>query len=126
MGQSQVPRDELLEQLAESTGYCISAIQFVANALNAALEDRSLLIDDTHTNALGVCRCVLELSVDWFSNHAEATLREWSVVRSEDVGRIVYGLVNAGVTHTSEQDRIEDFDHLFDLDQDQSTWVLKW
>ena len=117
--------DELYVQLERSIGFPIGAIQFVMNAVNFALNDSSLT-EDGHTSAQGVCRCFLEVVIDSFGSDAVPVLKDWKVGRSEDVGKSVVGLIEAGLIGTSDGDEVADFDGLFDLDRDQSEWVLKW
>ena len=47
---------------------------------------------------------------------SEPALRACDLVRSEDVGRVVFGLVNAGLAGRSDSDSESDFNGLFALE----------
>jgi uncharacterized repeat protein (TIGR04138 family) len=52
---------------------------------------------------------VVQLARSEFGSLAPTVFREWGVLQNEDVGRIVFDLVNAGQLSAREQDTIEDF-----------------
>ena len=65
-------------------------------------------------------------SIDWFGPEAEETLQEWQLDRSEKLGELVYGLIDAGVMKPRDSDDPSDFVGLFDLDKPQASWALQW
>jgi uncharacterized repeat protein (TIGR04138 family) len=48
---------------------------------------------------------------------APVVFRQWGVTRTDDFGEVVFALIEAGVLHKTEQDRIEDFHDLFSMDR---------
>ena len=62
-------------------------------------------------SAADLCRAVAEYVLDHYGNpqDARATLRFWRVERSEDVGEIVSGLVEAGLMTPGPNDSPADF-----------------
>lgn len=116
--------DELLRRLSHETGYAIGAIQFTMNALNMTMEDSSA--DNKHVTAAALARCLLETVIDWFGDDAEGTLREWQLERSENLGKLVYGLIDSGLMKPGDGDAKSDFDGLYNLDVPQRDWRLQW
>jgi uncharacterized repeat protein (TIGR04138 family) len=49
-------------------------------------------------------------------SESAATLRAYGLRRSEDIGRVVFGLINAGMGRPSESDSEADFQGLFALE----------
>jgi uncharacterized repeat protein (TIGR04138 family) len=101
------------------------AIHFVRLALDAALRDPALA-PDGHVDAAAICRVFIELVIDEFRSRAEPVLREWDLVRSEQVGAVVRRLIEIGVVKLRVADAAQDFADLFDLDRPQADWLLQW
>jgi uncharacterized repeat protein (TIGR04138 family) len=59
----------------------------------------------------GFRKCVLRQ----FGPMARVTLAEWGIQRGEDVGNIVFNLVNHGMLRKTEEDSIEDFSGAYDF-----------
>jgi uncharacterized repeat protein (TIGR04138 family) len=107
------------EALAASVGYPVDAVMFVRDALRwVEATGRPHPDGRLHATALDVCRGVRDYAARYFNDQAEALdlLAEWKLRSSEDVGRIIYGMVEAGLLKTSRQDSPCDFDSLFVLD----------
>lgn len=101
------------------------AVQFVRQAFALATCDPAF-IENGQVTAAGVCRVVLEVAVDQFGAEGKQVLLDWNLARSEDVGLIVYRLIDAGLAGKSSTDRIDDFAGLFDLEKPPDEWRLKW
>jgi uncharacterized repeat protein (TIGR04138 family) len=50
----------------------------------------------------------------------------WGITRSEDVGTIVYRLIEAGLVIQHSCDSPADFQGLFDLRSPPESWKLTW
>jgi len=50
-----------------------------------------------------------------FGLTARTVLSHWGVHTTSDIGRIVYQLIDAGLLISQPQDRIEDFENVFDF-----------
>lgn len=62
--------------------------------------------------------CVLKFSFDCFGIEAEETLHEWNILNSEDIGKIVYGLISVGLKEERTGYSIDDFNNLFNVTQE--------
>lgn len=68
-----------------------------------------------HRSAREVCQDVISYARVHFNDTAEATqlFREWGIQSSENVGRIVFAMVRAGLLRARPEDHQEDFNGLF-------------
>ncbi|HXV90435.1 MAG TPA: Minf_1886 family protein [Gemmatimonadales bacterium] len=48
---------------------------------------------------------------------APTVLRFWGIAATEDIGRIVFHLIDVGLLAQQPDDRIEDFDRVYDFDE---------
>ncbi|MEM9701117.1 MAG: Minf_1886 family protein [Planctomycetota bacterium] len=69
-----------------------------------------------HITAAELCEGFRKLAVAQFGGLARTVLRQWRVRSTEDVGRIVFELVERGELCKCDGDRPEDFAGLFDFD----------
>ena len=97
----------------EHTDYMRPAYGFVVHALTRTVEGlpEERLSDPVHRHLSG--RELLEglgrLAREEFGPMAPAVFREWGVVSSEDVGAIVFRLVEAGQLSARPEDTLADF-----------------
>jgi uncharacterized repeat protein (TIGR04138 family) len=110
-------RRRLFATVAASTHYPIDAVMFVHAAQSVAARDALYDGKRRHVTARDVCAALRKYARWYFNDKAEALdlLAEWKIGSSEDVGRIIYGMVAAGVLATSPDDAQADFDGLFVL-----------
>ena len=69
-----------------------------------------------HITAAELCEGFRELAAAQFGGLAGTVLRQWGVRSTEDVGRIVFELVDRGELSKCDRDRPEDFAGLFDFE----------
>jgi uncharacterized repeat protein (TIGR04138 family) len=70
----------------------------------------------------GACR---DLALEQFGLLARQVLEHWGVTRTEDLGRVVFTLVEVGLLVTQPGDREEDFAGVYDFQEaftDAYTW----
>jgi uncharacterized repeat protein (TIGR04138 family) len=102
-----------LAPVAEQSRTTVDGILFVLDAMNLASQPAR-----GHLTASDVCRAVHEYVHVYFNDVSEARelLSEWKITASEDVGRIVFAMVDAGLMRVAPEDSVQDFDGLFTLD----------
>jgi uncharacterized repeat protein (TIGR04138 family) len=71
-----------------------------------------------HLTASECAEGVLWVAAQCFGVLGSTVLECWGIHGSEDVGRIISALVERGEVSMDEEDRIEDFDDLFRLEED--------
>jgi uncharacterized repeat protein (TIGR04138 family) len=118
------PLRKRLGFVASDTGYPIDAYGLVVSALRFGVRAYARAIErdptrrgsEAHVSAAGLCDLIRDFTLlrcrgdrAW----SECLLRGWNILRSEDVGRIVYTMVGLDLMHTREGDREEEFAGLF-------------
>ena len=103
----------------------IECFEFVREAMLRALNTPGHSTDEK-VDAEGLCRSLLELSIDRYGAAGKDRLIEWGIKTSEDLGAIAYQFIEVGIFHRSESDSLEQFEGLFDLAKSPELWPLKW
>ncbi|MFI5235188.1 MAG: Minf_1886 family protein [Gemmatimonadales bacterium] len=95
------------EQRYEERGYLfvLAAIEFLQTQLPARRHV-------TGAELAGACR---DLALRQFGLLSQAVLAHWGIVTTRDLGRIVFILVDVGLLSTQPEDRLEDFDGVYDF-----------
>ena len=106
-------RRALIAPAAERSGCTVDGVLFVADAMTQALRDRGARV-----TAADVCRGVHSYTHHYFNDAEEARdlLTEWKVCRSEDVGRVVFALIDAGLVEALPGESSRDFENRFTLE----------
>jgi uncharacterized repeat protein (TIGR04138 family) len=122
LGSSLLARSAFLV-LARVLKRNVDSIQFVFRAYQHAqrqlLNDRDRFRADPEIHAADLCRGLAACALEHYgsADDAIATFRFWRLERSEDVGEIVAGLIEAGLMVPGEKDHPSDFVGLCDLAQ---------
>lgn len=69
-----------------------------------------------HVSGHELCLGLRSFAIKEYGPLARTVLRSWGVRRTEDFGRIVFGLVEAGCLRKTEEDTIEDFQGVYEFD----------
>ena len=112
-GDTEFYRRGVIAPVAERLGYPLEGVLFVMDAATQATPGPG-----GRLTAADVCRGVHAYVHAYFNDAEEARdlLTEWKVGMSEDVGRIVFGLVEAGLMRAEPGETAADFDNRFTLD----------
>jgi uncharacterized repeat protein (TIGR04138 family) len=105
--------DDLLTRVADGRGdFPAPAYGFVL----AALERRQLRRPVRgHISGEELAHACREFAIAEFGLTAGTVLAHWGLRRTRDIGTIVYDLIEAGLLVSQPEDRIEDFDDVFDF-----------
>jgi len=107
--------EELLGKLRDrNPRYHGKAYLFLLSALQFAL---GRLPEPRHIAGSELAEGVRDLALERFGPVARIVLEHWGIHSTEDVGEVVFALVEAGVLVAQEEDRREDFHALFDFDE---------
>jgi uncharacterized repeat protein (TIGR04138 family) len=103
--------------VAEASGYGVDAVLFVSAVLGYTLR-RVRREGQEHVTAKDVCAGFREYARMYFNDAGEAIdlLSEWGLRGSDDVGRIIFAMIETGHAKAAEGDRPEDFAGLFTVD----------
>ncbi|MEM8756651.1 MAG: Minf_1886 family protein [Planctomycetota bacterium] len=74
--------------------------------------------DETrHVSGAQLCLGFRDLAVRRYGALARTVLKHWGVQATEDFGRLVFALIEAGVLRESQDDRYDDFVGVYDFDE---------
>jgi uncharacterized repeat protein (TIGR04138 family) len=108
-----------LKQLAARAGpYPPVAYRFVQEGLSRTVElTRGLEAADSerHVSGQQLCMGLREFAIERYGLLAPAVLRSWHVHRTDDFGRIVFAMIDAGILSKTPQDSFDDFRGVYDF-----------
>lgn len=105
--------DELLQHIRALDGrYHERAYLFVLAALEYGQRHRKAR---GHMSGQELARACRDFALEQFGLTARTVLGHWGIARTEDIGRVVYTLIEAGLLIQHPSDRIEDFDAVYDF-----------
>ena len=90
----------------EAYGFVVAALGHTVQALPRERRDDSAL---RHLSGQELVRGVVQLARREFGLMAPAVFREWGVASNEDIGQIVFRLVDCGELSARPEDTLEDF-----------------
>jgi uncharacterized repeat protein (TIGR04138 family) len=70
-----------------------------------------------HVSGQQLCLGLRDYAIKRYGLLARAVLRRWNVQKTEDFGRIVFAMIDAGLMKKTEEDLPEHFRGVFDFDE---------
>jgi uncharacterized repeat protein (TIGR04138 family) len=70
-----------------------------------------------HVTGQQLCEVIRDTALERWGLMARGVLARWGITRTEDLGEIVFALVNNGWLQKQPTDSIRDFDHVFSFEQ---------
>jgi uncharacterized repeat protein (TIGR04138 family) len=110
--------NEIVENaVAEDSRYAPEAFFFVCDSLDFTAKKLKEGQDGAarHVNGRELAEGFCGLALEEFGPMASFIVGYWGIKRTEDIGEIVFKLIDAGRLSKTEGDTIEDFAGLFDL-----------
>ncbi len=108
-------RDDVLDQLQErNPRFHARSYEFVMRALHSVIQS---LDEPRHISGRELTEGVRELAIGQYGLLAKAVLEYWGIHGTEDVGRVVFAMVEQGLLVKEDEDRPEDFADLFDFEE---------
>jgi len=110
------------KQIAEEAGYPVDAFVFVQRGLDFTVRRIHGEIDEEqeadeapnrHVSGQDLCKGLRDFAIDQYGLMARSVLRHWGILESEDFGKIVFAMVDAGLMHKTDDDTVEDFRDVF-------------
>jgi uncharacterized repeat protein (TIGR04138 family) len=90
------------------------AYLFLLSALHTVLEGME---EPRHISGRELALGVRDLALLEFGPMARTVLAHWGIHTTDDLGQIVFAMVDCGVLIKREEDRQEDFENLFDFEE---------
>jgi uncharacterized repeat protein (TIGR04138 family) len=100
--------------LGRDRRYSRDAYVFVSEALGHTVRK---LGRKGHVTGRELCEGLRDLALEQFGRMARVVLESWGVKSSEDIGNLVFNMVEAGLLRKTEEDRREDFEGVLDFDE---------
>ena len=118
--------EEFEKLLARDKRYKRGAYIFVSKALEYAVEKRreearasgERIVGPTHVSGQDLCLAVKQCALGQFGFMAGMVLGSMGIHKTEDIGTIVFNMIDVGLMSKSSSDTFEDFVDLFDLPQE--------
>ncbi len=110
--------DLLAKLRARDSHYHESGYVFVLESIEY-LQQRLTL--RRHVSGPELARACRDHALEQYGLVAKQVLTHWGIRRTEDLGKIVFALVEVGLLTTQPDDRLQDFESVFDFDEAFST-----
>jgi uncharacterized repeat protein (TIGR04138 family) len=110
-----------LQEAAAATRYPLDAFHFVRRGLDYAVQmihqqTEPSQEQDRHVSGQQLLEGIRLFAVQEYGRMTRVMLRRWNIHRTEDIGQIVFAMVNAGVMYATDRDSIRDFEDGYDFD----------
>jgi uncharacterized repeat protein (TIGR04138 family) len=107
--------DEVLDRLQERhPRFHARSYIFVLQALHRVIQ---ALERPRHVSGQELAEGVRELALERFGPMARSVLEHWGIHDTEDVGRVVFAMVEQGILIKQEGDHPDDFSDVFDFEE---------
>jgi uncharacterized repeat protein (TIGR04138 family) len=106
MAERKTAEELLAGILAKDSRYARDAYVFVSESLNYTVQKAGR---KGHVSGRELCVGLCEFALQQFGRLARTVLDTWGIRRCEDVGEIVFNMVDAGLLRKTEEDSREDF-----------------
>lgn len=107
--------DEVLDRLAErNPRFDGRAYLFLLSALQQVMEE---LDEPRHISGRELSEGVRDLAMEQWGPMARTVLGHWGIHSTDDLGDVVFALVDCGILVKQDGDSREDFASLFDFDE---------
>jgi uncharacterized repeat protein (TIGR04138 family) len=115
---------EIAEIVRRDRRFAYEAYEFMFEALGhtqklvgrAPAEDETPG-DENHVSGKEILKGAVDLAREEFGFLARTVFQQWGLRRTDDLGEIVFNLIEAGLLSKTEKDRRADFQDVFDLDR---------
>ena len=110
---------EVVEQICEKDlRFSSDAYHFVQEGLNHTLKSLKRGGQHAHRHVSGqeLLHGLREFALKEYGPMSKAVLNEWGIKTTDDIGQIVFNLVNASVLGKNETDSPNDFKNVFTFD----------
>lgn len=110
--------------LDQAGSYPLEAFKFVREGLSYTAdrvheqhEDDDVAELDRHVTGQQLCLGLRDYAIWQYGLMAPAVLEHWNILRTDDFGRIVFAMIDAGLMSKTSDDSIDDFRAVFDFSE---------
>jgi uncharacterized repeat protein (TIGR04138 family) len=115
------PEPSDLRKLLEQAGpYPLEAFNFVREGLSYTAQKvhndyEALPETDRHITGQQLCLGLRDFAIEQYGLLAPTVLSHWRIRRTDDFGRIVFAMIDAGLMTRTDRDTPEDFRAVYDF-----------
>ncbi|MEL6311789.1 MAG: Minf_1886 family protein [Pseudomonadota bacterium] len=73
--------------------------------------------ESRHVSGVDLCLGLKDLAIERYGPLARTVLEHWNVHTTEDFGRLVFALIDAGILRKTDDDRYDDFVGVYDFEE---------
>jgi len=111
---------DLHDMLCKAGPYPLEAYNFVREGLSFTVQrlhehPETMSDHDRHISGQDLCLGLRDFAIEQYGLMAPIVMSHWHVKRTEDFGRIVFAMVDAGLMSKTDEDTIDDFRGVFDF-----------
>ncbi len=70
-----------------------------------------------HVSGQQLCLGLKDLAIRKYGRLARLVLSRWSIRRTDDFGRIVFAMIDAGLMRKTDQDRLDNFSSVYEFEE---------
>jgi uncharacterized repeat protein (TIGR04138 family) len=112
--------EELLQELCRrDTRYPFEAYEFVFQALGYVqheMKQKGMPKEGpNHVTGQQLSEACREFALQEYGMMAGTVLRSWNIKKTDDIGELVYNLININLMTKTDTDRQEDFNNVYDM-----------
>lgn len=74
-------------------------------------------IPERHVSGQQLCIGLRDFAIRRYGMLARTVLGHWGIRQTDDFGRIVFAMIDAGVMRKSDEDSFKDFQNVYDFDE---------
>ena len=108
------------KQIREKAGpYPPEAFQFVRDGLSHTVRVSHGQADDENRHVSGqqLCFGLKDYALKRYGMLARTVLERWGIRKTDDFGKIVFAMVDAGLMRKTDEDTFEDFSGVYSFDE---------
>jgi uncharacterized repeat protein (TIGR04138 family) len=106
--------DSFKNILEKNKRYKIQAYTFVMAALDVAQKQTE---KKRHVTGQELCQGFKTLAQSEFGLMAKTVIESWGIQTTDDIGEIVYNMIDEGMMGKTDEDKKEDFHNVFEFDK---------
>lgn len=116
----KISRSEIDRIIRADGRYHPDAFRFLHEALSRAVNEvhGENATPGGHVTGQQLCMAIRDLAIERWGMMTRAVLHRWGIRESIDFGNMVYLMIENGVLRKNDEDSVEDFRNVFNLDRD--------
>ena len=107
---------EFVSQGLEHTAQSVHGREAVSEEA-AAMADEAATEPSRHVSGQQLCLGLKDYALRKYGRLAKLVLSRWSIRRTDDFGRIVFAMIEAGLMRKADEDRLDDFIGVYEFDE---------